>query len=135
MNIDKVFSFFCPYQLAWMRDAAGAHLGFLKNLDRQDIVRILDFERRIYAAQQIDAKGGPLDGDGAMGGAKTLQVSLAGRLGKDRSFAITLLVGIAVLFAGFLVSPSSTRARVRHADYGTEARPAVNRALGEAAFR
>jgi hypothetical protein len=30
--------------------------------------------------------------------------SLAGRLGKDRSFAITLLVGIVVLFAGFLVA-------------------------------
>ena len=30
--------------------------------------------------------------------------SLAGRLGKDRSFTVTLLVGIAVLFAGFLVA-------------------------------
>lgn len=35
--------------------------------------------------------------------------SLAGRLGKDRSFAITLLVGIAVLFAGFLVAGTSGR--------------------------
>jgi hypothetical protein len=43
--------------------------------------------------------------------------SLSGRLGKDRSFVVTLLVGIAVLFAGFLVSPSSRRARVRHADF------------------
>lgn len=35
--------------------------------------------------------------------------SLAGRLGKDRSFAITLLVGIAVLFAGFLVAGTTRR--------------------------
>lgn len=34
--------------------------------------------------------------------------SLSGRMGKDRSFAITLLVGIIVLFAGFLVSTSAT---------------------------
>lgn len=72
-----------PTLEAQMRDAAGAHLGFLKNLDKRDIERILDFERRIYAAQQIDAVGGPLDGDGSMGGAKTLQVSQAGRLGSD----------------------------------------------------
>lgn len=72
-----------PTLEAQMRDAAGAHLGFLKNLDQGDIARILDFERRIYAAQQIDAKGGPLDADGSMGGTKTLQVSAAGRLGSD----------------------------------------------------
>lgn len=36
--------------------------------------------------------------------------TLAGRLGKDRAFALTLLIGIAVLFAGFLVA-SSTRRR------------------------
>ena len=35
--------------------------------------------------------------------------TLAGRLGKDRAFAVTLLVGIVVLFAGFLVSPSTNR--------------------------
>lgn len=33
--------------------------------------------------------------------------TLAGRLGKDRAFAITLLVGICVLFAGFLVAISN----------------------------
>jgi hypothetical protein len=33
--------------------------------------------------------------------------SLSGRLGKDRSFAITLLAGIIVLFMGFLVSTSA----------------------------
>jgi hypothetical protein len=72
-----------PTLEAQMRDAAGAHLGFLKNLDKGDIARILDFERRIYAAQQIDVAGGPLDGDGSMGGTRTLQVSQAGRLGSD----------------------------------------------------
>jgi len=35
--------------------------------------------------------------------------TLAGRLGKDRAFAVTLLVGICVLFAGFLVATSNSR--------------------------
>jgi hypothetical protein len=35
--------------------------------------------------------------------------ALAGRLGKDRAFAVTLLVGIAVLFAGFLVASAAPR--------------------------
>lgn len=35
--------------------------------------------------------------------------TLAGRLGKDRAFAITLLAGICILFAGFLVTSSPTR--------------------------
>lgn len=36
---------------------------------------------------------------------------LAGRLGQDRAFAITLLIGVCVLFAGFLVASNSTRGR------------------------
>ena len=35
--------------------------------------------------------------------------TLAGRLGKDRAFAITLLVGISVLFVGFLVASAPPR--------------------------
>jgi hypothetical protein len=35
--------------------------------------------------------------------------SLAGRLGKDRAFAITLLIGLCILFSGFLVASNSTR--------------------------
>ena len=35
--------------------------------------------------------------------------SLAGRLGKDQAFAVTLLSGVIVLFAGFLVASNSTR--------------------------
>ncbi|MEQ1699758.1 MAG: hypothetical protein ABMA25_06590, partial [Ilumatobacteraceae bacterium] len=35
--------------------------------------------------------------------------TIAGRLGKDRAFAITLLVGITILFAGFLVASATPR--------------------------
>lgn len=35
--------------------------------------------------------------------------TLAGRLGKDRAFAITLLIGVCVLFAGFLVATGNSR--------------------------
>ncbi|MCU1360480.1 MAG: hypothetical protein JWN99_1769 [Ilumatobacteraceae bacterium] len=56
--------------------------------------------------------------------------TLAGRLGKDRAFAITLLVGIAILFAGFLVSPSSRRVRVRHADFVPQPQAELTPALG-----
>jgi hypothetical protein len=43
-------------------------------------------------------------------GAAILSASgtFSGRLGADRSFAITLLVGIVVLFAGFLVASNAT---------------------------
>lgn len=39
----------------------------------------------------------------------SLSGTLAGRLGKDRAFAVTLLAGVVVLFAGFLVASNSTR--------------------------
>jgi hypothetical protein len=39
--------------------------------------------------------------------------TLAGRLGKDTAFAITLLIGIVVLFAGFLLASTSRRQSVR----------------------
>ena len=35
--------------------------------------------------------------------------TLAGRFGEDRAFAITLLVGVSILFSGFLVASNSTR--------------------------
>ncbi len=46
-------------------------------------------------------------------GTLTLSASgtLAGRFGKDRAFALTLLIGVCILFAGFLVASSSKRAR------------------------
>lgn len=39
----------------------------------------------------------------------SLSGTLAARLGKDRAFAVTLLAGVVVLFAGFLVASNSTR--------------------------
>jgi hypothetical protein len=39
--------------------------------------------------------------------------TLAGRLGKDRSFAVTLLIGIAVLFAGFLVASTTPQRQAK----------------------
>ena len=47
------------------------------------------------------------------GGTLVLSASgtLAGRLGKDTAFAMTLLIGISVLFAGFLVASTPPRRR------------------------
>jgi hypothetical protein len=35
--------------------------------------------------------------------------TLAGRLGKDTAFSVTLLIGVSVLFAGFLVASTTPR--------------------------
>jgi hypothetical protein len=35
--------------------------------------------------------------------------TVAGRLGKDTAFSLTLLIGISVLFAGFLVASTTPR--------------------------
>jgi len=63
-------------------------------------VRTVDAPRRLAAGNVLIAVG-------------TLVLSasgtLAGRLGKDRAFAVTLLVGIVVLFFGFLVAGSTPR--------------------------
>ena len=40
--------------------------------------------------------------------------AFSGRMGADRSFAVTLLAGITVLFAGFLVASNATFARQRN---------------------
>jgi hypothetical protein len=53
----------------------------LKNMDAADMARIVDFERRVFTAQQTDAKGGPTDADGAEGGPGKLANSEAGQLG------------------------------------------------------
>lgn len=42
--------------------------------------------------------------------------TVAGRLGKDRAFAATLLVGICILFAGFLVAGSGTNRQLSVAE-------------------
>ena len=68
-------------------------------------------------AARVVANSGRLAAGNVLIAVGTLVLSgsgtLAGRLGKDRAFAVTLLVGIVVLFAGFLVAstPPATRAR------------------------
>ncbi|MEO5724824.1 MAG: hypothetical protein ABIQ39_04130 [Ilumatobacteraceae bacterium] len=59
--------------------------------------------------------------------------TLAGRLGKDRSFAITLLIGIVVLFAGFLVASTPVRRTLSAVQPGSPA--GVKPASGEAVSR
>jgi len=66
-----------------MREAAGTHLQFLKAMDRKDVAQILDFESRLYVAQQTDRVGGALDAAGAEGGPRKLADSPAGRLGSQ----------------------------------------------------
>jgi len=66
---------------AQMSDASDTHLQLLKHMGKADMARVIDFETRVFAAQQIDAKGGALDADGAGGGAGTLANSKAGQLG------------------------------------------------------
>ena len=39
--------------------------------------------------------------------------TLAGRFGKDRAFAVTLLLGLCILFFGFLVASNSTRGQTK----------------------
>ncbi|MES2044485.1 MAG: hypothetical protein V4475_11440 [Pseudomonadota bacterium] len=66
---------------AQMRDASATHLEILKRMDAADMARITDFESRVFTAEQRDAIGGPLDADGAEGGAEKLATSSAGQLG------------------------------------------------------
>lgn len=62
--------------------------------------RLVSAPRRLAAGNMLIAAG-------------TLVLSasgtLAGRLGKDRAFAVTLLAGVVVLFAGFLVASTAPR--------------------------
>jgi hypothetical protein len=66
---------------AQMRDASATHLEMMKHLSKGDMARIRDFEMRVFAAQQSDARGGPLDAGGAEGGPAKLAYSQAGQLG------------------------------------------------------
>ncbi|MDF7776346.1 hypothetical protein P1X14_13910 [Sphingomonas sp. AOB5] len=72
-----------PSLTAQMRDAAATHLTFTGQLDAGDIARILDFERRLFVAQQRDSSGTMLDADGAEGGPLKLLQSAPGRLGSQ----------------------------------------------------
>lgn len=51
----------------------------------------------------------------------SLSGALAGRLGKDRAFAVTLLVGIVLLFVAFLVASSGTSRRLNPVALGQRA--------------
>ncbi|WP_294057985.1 hypothetical protein [Sphingomonas sp.] len=66
---------------AQMRDAAATHLELLKHFDAADMARIVDFESRVFAAQQVDAAGTMTDTGGAEGGPGKLARSEPGQLG------------------------------------------------------
>ncbi len=66
---------------AQMRDAAATHLELLEQMTPTDMARIVDFESRIYTAQQADRTGGAVDIAGAEGGPAKLANSQAGQLG------------------------------------------------------
>ena len=68
---------------AQMREAGSTHLQMAGAMSPAQIARIVDFEQRIYAAQQEDAGRGALDADGAEGGPAKLKGSEPGRLGSQ----------------------------------------------------
>jgi hypothetical protein len=63
------------------QDAAASHLSVAKSLDRDTIARIVDFESRLFTAQERDTRGGSLHADGAYGGPQHLAESEPGQLG------------------------------------------------------
>jgi hypothetical protein len=66
---------------AQAQDAAATHLGVSHPLDTNTLARIVDFESRLFTAQALDKRAGPLDADGAYGGPLNLQKSEPGQLG------------------------------------------------------
>lgn len=62
--------------------------------------------RHVHSAQKL-AGGNILIALGTV--ILSMSGTFSGRLGEDRAFAVTLLVGIVVLFAGFLVASNATR--------------------------
>ena len=69
--------------VAQMREAGESHLQMTRALGSREMERIADFESRVFAAQQSDRQGGPLDADGAGGGPAILASSEPGRLGSQ----------------------------------------------------
>jgi hypothetical protein len=67
---------------AQARDAALTHLEFADRLSPQQLQQIVDFELRVFTAQQRNNIGGNLDA-GAEGGPKLLADSTPGMLGSD----------------------------------------------------
>jgi hypothetical protein len=62
-------------------DASRTHLEFAREFDKADIDRLVDFEMRVFSAQQRGPHGGALDALGAAGGPATLMNSEPGKLG------------------------------------------------------
>jgi hypothetical protein len=70
-----------PTLEAQAQDAASSHLQFMGALPAQTIRAIIDFESRVFAAQQSDHVGGALDQGDAQGGPRLLADSKPGQLG------------------------------------------------------
>lgn len=67
--------------------------------------------RRAATSPRLLALGNVLIAAGAL--ILSASGTLAGRLGKDRAFAVTLVVGVVVLFAGFVVASNAVGSRPR----------------------
>jgi hypothetical protein len=63
------------------RDAMHGHLEMMGRLDQKQVDRIVDFEKHLFTAQQVDNVGGKLDDGGASGGPAKLADSEPGKLG------------------------------------------------------
>jgi len=64
-----------------MHEAGLAHLRLTAAMSEAERAQIVDFEKRIFTAQQTSRKGGWLDVGGATGGPQALLDGMAGRLG------------------------------------------------------
>jgi hypothetical protein len=86
---------------AQAQDAALTHLQTRRPLAQAQLRAIIDFENRLYVAQQSSRVAGPLDADGAAGGPGMLERSEPGQLGS---------IGRAVWseYAAWMPAPAST---------------------------
>jgi hypothetical protein len=66
---------------AQAQDAAISHLGRTSPLDDDTVARIVEFETRLFTAQEQDTRAGSLHADGAYGGPQHLAESEPGQLG------------------------------------------------------
>ena len=73
---------------AQARDAALTHLQYTRHLTPREVAQIVDFETRVFTAQQRGRFGVELDADGAAGGPRKLEVSEPGQLGSISKAAV-----------------------------------------------
>ncbi|MEP7314426.1 MAG: hypothetical protein ABI859_17710 [Pseudomonadota bacterium] len=66
---------------AQLLDAGLTHLRITRKMSPREITAVIDFESRIYAAQQSDTQAGELDSGGGGGGPRLLADSQPGQLG------------------------------------------------------